>query len=145
MEAMRVGAEKLLNLSLDEGRRADKAEAERDALKAAVRKYHTRDDSNPRGPWCNTCLTVWPCATLAALAAPESHGDERTPQNLGTGEGQEDGPPCNCRAFDGHGQNPECDAHPWWRTDPPVLHLADLTRELGSAWDAARKLFGGSA
>jgi hypothetical protein len=56
-----------------------------------------------------------------------------------------DGPPCNCRAFDGLGQNPECDAHPWWRTDPPVLHLADLTRELGSALEAARQLFGGSA
>jgi hypothetical protein len=54
-------------------------------------------------------------------------------------------PDCTCRAFDGHGQNPECDAHPWWRTDPPVLHLADLTRELGSALEAARHLFGGSA
>jgi hypothetical protein len=39
-----------------------------------VRTLHPRDDSNPRGPWCNTCLTVWPCATARALAS-ESHED----------------------------------------------------------------------
>ena len=49
-------------------------------------------------------------------------------------------PDCTCRAFDGHGQNPVCDAHPWWRSDPAVLDLADLTRELGTAWDAAVRI-----
>lgn len=54
-------------------------------------------------------------------------------------------PACTCRAFDAIGQNPECDAHPWWARDTPVLDLADLTRELGSAWEAARMQFGGGA
>lgn len=49
-------------------------------------------------------------------------------------------PTCTCRAFDGHGQNPECPKHPWWRQDEAVLHLADLTRELGSAWAAAQSI-----
>ena len=57
----------------------------------------------------------------------------------------DDEPDCTCKAFDGHGQNPECAEHPWWRRDPAVLDLADLTRELGPAWDAARKQFGGGA
>jgi hypothetical protein len=35
-----------------------------------VRALHVRDDSNPRGPWCNTCLTIWPCATHQALDDP---------------------------------------------------------------------------
>jgi hypothetical protein len=54
-------------------------------------------------------------------------------------------PNCTCRADEGRGQNPVCTVHPWWRHDPTVLHLADLTRERGSAWDAARAKFGGGA
>jgi len=54
-------------------------------------------------------------------------------------------PDCICRNLDGHGQNPTCPIHPWWRHDPHALHLADLTRELGSAWAAARQAFGGGA
>ncbi|MFE9382339.1 hypothetical protein ACFYMO_03745 [Streptomyces sp. NPDC007025] len=34
---------------------------------AAVRALHARDDSNPHGPWCNTCLTTWPCHTIRAI------------------------------------------------------------------------------
>lgn len=52
-------------------------------------------------------------------------------------------PACTCRAFDAIGQNPECPEHPWWAHDNDVLHLADLTRELGSALAAARATFGG--
>lgn len=37
----------------------------------AARCLHGRDDSNPHGPWCNTCLTAWPCATAVALGEPE--------------------------------------------------------------------------
>jgi hypothetical protein len=51
--------------------------------------------------------------------------------------------PCTCKAFDAIGQNPECPEHPWWAHDNDVLHLADLTRELGSALAAARATFGG--
>ena len=54
-------------------------------------------------------------------------------------------PGCTCKAFDGYRQNPLCDAHPWWRHDPHALHLADLTRELGSALKAAQAAFGGNA
>jgi len=32
-----------------------------------ARALHARDDSNPLGPWCGTCLTIWPCRTSAAL------------------------------------------------------------------------------
>ena len=53
-------------------------------------------------------------------------------------------PPCTCRALDSPGQNPTCEAHPWWRHDPAVLHLADHTQKLGP-WDAAIATFGGSA
>jgi hypothetical protein len=48
-------------------------------------------------------------------------------------------PACTCKAFDAIGQNPECAEHPWWRSDPAVLDLADLTRELGSALKAAQR------
>lgn len=48
---------------------------------------------------------------------------------------------CVCQAlFD---PNPTCPPHGWWHRDKAVLDLADLTRELGSAWDAAVKTFGG--
>jgi hypothetical protein len=46
---------------------------------------------------------------------------------------------CICTPFGAVGQNPTCDVHPWWRHDTAVLDLADLTRELGSAWEAARQ------
>jgi hypothetical protein len=52
---------------------------------------------------------------------------------------------CTCKAFDAIGQNPECPEHPWWSHDDDVLHLADLTRELGSALAAAQAKFGGNA
>lgn len=52
-------------------------------------------------------------------------------------------PVCTCKAFDAIGQNPECPEHPWWSHDNDVLHLADLTRELGSALAAAQATFGG--
>jgi hypothetical protein len=53
-------------------------------------------------------------------------------------------PECICTPFGAVGQNPECHVHPWWRHDTAVLDLADLTRELGSAWEAARQQFGGT-
>lgn len=47
-------------------------------------------------------------------------------------------PGCICRALlDAAGQNPTCPIHGWWTRDPIVLKLADLTRELGTAWEAA--------
>ena len=39
-----------------------------EAAVARVEALHPRDDSNPRGPWCGTCLTVWPCDTVRALS-----------------------------------------------------------------------------
>ena len=71
--------------------------------------------------------------------APQPHAYHNPNQPI------ERDPDCTCRAFDGHGQNPLCDAHPWWLRDPAVLDLADLTRELGTAWAAACKQFGGDA
>jgi hypothetical protein len=70
---------------------------------------------------------------------PQPGFDEPPPLSATPGE-----PACTCRVFDAIGQNPECDAHPWWARDTPVLDLADLTRELGSAWDAAQATFGGT-
>ncbi len=35
-----------------------------------ARELHARDDSNPRGPWCGTCMTPWPCSTWTALDVP---------------------------------------------------------------------------
>jgi hypothetical protein len=67
---------------------------------------------------------------------PSYHNPNHTP---------EPEPDCTCRNLDGRGQNPTCTVHPWWRHDPAALHLADLTRELGSAWAAARATFGGNA
>lgn len=51
-------------------------------------------------------------------------------------------PDCICRNLDGVGQNPTCLIHPWWRHDDDALDLADLTRELGSALEAAQRMFG---
>lgn len=50
--------------------RAHEAEAAVERAKA----LHPRDDSNPRGPWCGTCLTVWPCPTIRALDGGEQAG-----------------------------------------------------------------------
>ena len=33
----------------------------------AARTLHARNDSNPLGPWCDTCLAAWPCRTAQAL------------------------------------------------------------------------------
>lgn len=55
-------------------RRANIAEA---AIKRA-KECHPCDDSNPRGSWCPTCLTAWPCPTIAALESlttPESFAE----------------------------------------------------------------------
>ena len=41
-----------------------------EARLAAVRAEHARDDSNPLGPWCGTCIGTWPCATMTALDGP---------------------------------------------------------------------------
>ena len=30
---------------------------------------HPRDDSNPHGPWCPTCMVAWPCGTALDLTA----------------------------------------------------------------------------
>ena len=35
-----------------------------------ARALHARDDTNPRGSWCNTCLTAWPCRTFRTLDHP---------------------------------------------------------------------------
>lgn len=50
---------------------------------------------------------------------------------------------CTCRGLAGIGQNPSCDAHPWWNRDPTVLEVADLTEVGVPAWEAALKVFGG--
>jgi hypothetical protein len=34
-----------------------------------VREEHARDDSSPHGPWCNVCLTPWPCRTYRSTEA----------------------------------------------------------------------------
>lgn len=42
---------------------------------SAVFREHARDGSNPRGPWCGTCLTAWPCRTVELLTTKEArHG-----------------------------------------------------------------------
>lgn len=64
-------AEKLLDAALQDVERLEtKPVVVRSAPKADVekaRKLHQRDDSNPRGPWCPTCTTLWPCLTATAL------------------------------------------------------------------------------
>jgi hypothetical protein len=50
------------------------------ARNAAGAALHPRDDSNPHGPWCPTCLTAWPCATYRALVpcpARTAEGEQR--------------------------------------------------------------------
>lgn len=57
-----------------ERERAESAAAERDRLNTTlnrVRDEHPRDDSNPAGPWCPTCQTVWPCRTRTAIDQPK--------------------------------------------------------------------------
>jgi hypothetical protein len=54
-------------------------------------------------------------------------------------------PECTCRVSEAPGQNPACDTHPWWKRDPIVLQLADLTETGTPAWEAAAKTFGGTA
>ncbi|MFB4265336.1 hypothetical protein [Nonomuraea sp. GTA35] len=39
---------------------------------AHARALHSPNASNPLGPWCDTCMTVWPCATYAALDDQEA-------------------------------------------------------------------------
>jgi hypothetical protein len=39
---------------------------------ARVRAVHARDDSNPHGPWCGTCMAAWPCSTWRALDGEET-------------------------------------------------------------------------
>lgn len=56
----------------------------------------------------------------------------------------EPNPDCTCPALD-LGGNPTCALHGWWNRDAAVLDLADLTRELGSSWEAAKATFGGNA
>ena len=63
---------------LDRTYAADMRAEQAEAAVARARELHQRDDSNPRGPWCGTCLTVWPCATIRALDVPadgEQTGD----------------------------------------------------------------------
>lgn len=36
-----------------------------------VRELHVADRSNPHGPWCEACLTAWPCRTIRALNGEE--------------------------------------------------------------------------
>lgn len=50
------------------------AEAERDALKAAVERVRAVHVISDLGE-CTDCRASWPCPTIAALAAPESHED----------------------------------------------------------------------
>lgn len=57
------GCAKTLDSSYAETVRAEKAEAALVHAKA----LHSRDDSNPHGPWCGTCTTRWPCRTWTAL------------------------------------------------------------------------------
>jgi hypothetical protein len=111
MEAMRVGAEKLLGLSLDEGHRADKAEAERDALEIKFANERIRTGqlaaqvneaeaaiervkavaARPRTSMGRVDNYV-PVANLwTAINGSESNRDGRTPQTLGATEGQEAG------------------------------------------------------
>lgn len=71
--------------------------------------------------------------------------ERSTPDHLPTPPPTDDQPDCICKPFGAVGQNPECAEHPWWRNDTAVLDLADLTRELRSPWEAARRQFGGSA
>jgi hypothetical protein len=73
---------------------------------------------------------------------------EPTPEPLAYHNPNQQPPPdphCICRTLDSVGQNPTCDTHGWWTRDDQVLHLADLTRELGSSLAAAQAKFGGSA
>jgi len=56
----------LARLAAERDRARDTA-VELESQLAAVRDLHARDDSNPAGPWCDTCLTAWPCATARAL------------------------------------------------------------------------------
>lgn len=68
------GCAKTLDSSYAETVRAEKAEAALVHAKA----LHSRDDSNPHGPWCGTCTTHWPCRTwIALLSAEEQTGDGR--------------------------------------------------------------------
>lgn len=65
---------------------------ERDRFKdtlTRVRAEHPRDASNPAGPWCPTCMTVWPCPTLDALDQPvEGSG----PSSGSPGNGRDQSP-----------------------------------------------------
>jgi hypothetical protein len=80
MEAIRLGAEKLLNLSLDEGRRADQAEATIERVKAVRDGWYSRPHMSDQADELDI-----------ALDGPEDLGDGRTPQTQGAVEGQEAG------------------------------------------------------
>lgn len=71
-EADEIAAAEVFAMEAPE--RIRRLEAERNTLKTAIekaRKLHQRDDSNPRGPWCPTCMSAWPCWTVAALDGGE--------------------------------------------------------------------------
>jgi hypothetical protein len=63
-EQKRVSMAKDRWLEAEEGRRTAETQL------AAVRALHERDDSNPLGPWCGTCLCSWPCGTIRTLDGP---------------------------------------------------------------------------
>jgi hypothetical protein len=91
--------------------RADQAEAERDALKAAIERAraehrpvscgNARHDGG-EGLHCAVCEyddvegNIWPCPTIAALAAPETPGDAPAkPRHIGGRANAEDCPACD--------------------------------------------------
>jgi hypothetical protein len=90
-------------------------------------------------------VTPTALARILDRGAPDLPGPVDSPHSRAFFENSANPPACICRTLDSVGQNPSCDIHGWWTHDNAVLDLADLTRELGSAWDAAVKKFGGSA
>ncbi|GAA4221477.1 hypothetical protein FHR32_005103 [Streptosporangium album] len=74
-------AERMAEMVIEKDREATQwAERLHKAEAALVhaKALHSRDDSNPHGPWCGTCTTHWPCRTWTALlSAEEQTGDGR--------------------------------------------------------------------
>jgi hypothetical protein len=138
--------------------RADQAEAERDALKAAIERAraehrpvscgNARHDGG-EGLHCAVCEyddvegNIWPCPTIAALAAPETPGDAETkPKHIGRANA-EDCPACDTTTMPypwicpGEPESPEdAEPRPGWREvararvgDRVAARMAELMAE----------------